>query len=193
MSETFQPGQTVWHKKSKRACTVLACCEPLIWLAGDGFLSEAENFTADDPNRPEPQKCPFCGSDAEFFVFANGEAAVHCLKRPGCGAQGPFVAARREAVEAWNSIRVVPANTTCHVDVKKGDGALLTADWLANVGLYGSDEFILRMRGDGDQRMAFKLDARPGNDCEWAFHPAYCKTVGDARTLCRLLGVTLKE
>ncbi len=113
-----------------------------------------------------------------------------------CEFTGPQKPTREEAIAAWNSIRISTGSfgifDTPEYDKieemakQKLDDAPLTEEWLRKAGLYEGDVRLL-WRGSDGQRLVIKI-----NGVE-VYHYSLCKTIGDARTLCRLLGVTIKE
>jgi hypothetical protein len=208
----FKPGQTVWKKgTSKQPFTVSKWSDEdtLVLINPEGFIQavDQELFTATDPNaEPTPQKCPFCGSEATVIGDEDDRVLcmAYCVMKAECGLEGPFRKTRLEAIQAWNSIRLAnqPFNQEELEELAKldrrADSEPLTEEWLRNVGLIDGiecdwdDVVAMKLREPGPGFMLYFFNRKPHEIRH--YHDAKgLKTIGDARTLCRLLGVTIKE
>lgn len=121
--EQFEPGQTVCGKaKPLETAKVLAVQEmPLgetaLWV-NDGspgctgfktwFGCKVE-VVPDKPAEPAPQKCPDCGESAKAYeTEETAQGRWFCACSQGvCTMMGPKRPTRLEAIQAWNSIRVI--------------------------------------------------------------------------------------
>src|SRR6185369_7198336 len=109
----FKPGQTVYPKSGSPYKFIVAGVHgDDLWLKIVGgenatvFLAKSESYSATNPNaEPTPQKCPFCGSESR----GNKHSGRHWFDCPEtyCRLIGPERKTRLEAIQAWNSIRVV--------------------------------------------------------------------------------------
>lgn len=114
----FKPGQTVWRKSDGEKFTVsrLSDHDFLVVICENRSIraENYEDFSATDPRQPgpsaeveNPQKCPFCGNktkshenDGNWTCYCPSDGWLMCLR-------GPEKPTRLEAIQAWNSIRVV--------------------------------------------------------------------------------------
>jgi hypothetical protein len=196
----FKPGQTVWRKRDGEKFKVSKWTndEYLVLIDSANFTCgfEWDEFTAIDPNaKPEPQKpnCPFCGVQCEMM---EDPFYAQCVNSD-CQASGPIRDTWEEAVSACRikagPIDMERLNEACKdalpilqaareerercAQQYVEDATPLTEEWLRKAGLWSG--------GMG------QFHANFGN--KGFFLPWRGKTVGDARAMCRLLGVDLKE
>lgn len=176
-----------------------------------------ESLTATDPNAkpaPDPKSCPFCGSKAALEGNQHSAKRVSCDVMT-CGFTGPSRDTGEEAIAAWNSIEVKsePAKSldamreAAKEDIFKAfmpnivktpfstwaDDAPLTEEWLRKAGLQ------IGIHDDAYQPWV-KIESLLGhvmltfaNGGGSISRETAIKSIGDARQLCRLLGVDLKE
>ncbi len=132
MEETFNVGQTIWHKSQD-----LAIPGPLVvraidvqdaWVRDDAGISYTVplcDLTSVDPNKPaEPamQPCPVCGSRPMVAGDDSSNACRIFCPIKGC-MLGPTLPTRIEAIQSWNSITIVKG---AHADkFKVGDEVLI--------------------------------------------------------------------
>lgn len=199
MSETFTPGMTVWRKSDGQLLIVVDFYPPtgrLYCIDANDYLvcPPLADLDATDPNaEPKPQKCPFCGAEAH----RKGDVAIRIACRgPECLAEGPCKRTEAKAIQAWNSIRIENADESAVTHdfrpPQTSDSDPLTEEWLRKVGLLAGvplgfkPAIYLMLRDCGN--LVFK---NPGSPL--LFPIPTLKTIGDARQLCRLLGVPLTE
>lgn len=180
--EQFTPGQTVYYVKD---------------------MSPLPN----QPAEPLPQKCPFCGSESDVSKYGYVDFRVCCSLNEPC-LLGPHKPTRLEAIQAWNLIQLVslqnPRRTTVEwvekIDAEFPDAAPLTEEWLRKVGLCDwtnglRGPFQFEVPAQGGCIVHYKLSPTDNVyvSAEYLCLRTTCKTIGDARALCRLLDVPIKE
>lgn len=106
----FKPGQTVWYKVSGRKLDFVHSHGGLAWVQESDYTHNfvsVHSLTATDPSQPvEPklQACPFCGCSARLMEGI--VIRVECDRMGECFFHGPSRPTMREAIAAWNSLRV---------------------------------------------------------------------------------------
>lgn len=114
--EQFKVGQTVWHKEAQEVrLLVIGQSGDDLWLRDNNFRETAHRydsrmFTTTDPNQTAelvPQNCPFCGSatvSIQEFGTRERTGASWKAECDSCLMNGPCLATRIEAIQAWNRI-----------------------------------------------------------------------------------------
>lgn len=181
MSEQFKPGQTVWHRSTHEMFDIIAVNRPSCWcwsVSRCHYETISEDMlTTTDPNaEPTPQKS----------VVLDGFEAGWLLRA---------------------AIRVAPAHVTDSVRVWQlvppEPDEPLTEEWLSKVGLsegiksecvYGSYRSLLQIRQCAEPDIWNVILEGTGDRSGWhGIVTNQIKTIGDVRTLCRLLGVPLTD
>ncbi len=208
MSEQFKPGQKVWHKEGSGPFKVVFHQpDNWLWLLKDEQYATrvgGDNYSAADPNA-KPQPCPFCDGPSATKSYGTSSYLVRCSLNEPC-LVGPHKPTHEEAVSAWNSIRVIqPGEFTNDLrdalrkaaDDCKFKDEPLTEEWLKKVGLWDGKyasafepmvSIIFEDFAEGKIK-TLCLSCKSGLIVKMT---TCLKTCGDARTLCRLLGVTLE-
>lgn len=192
----FKFDSLAWHIASREQVKIIGQDGLRYWIRdgiGNRGECEATDLSHEQPEsaEPVPQKCPNCGGDALCVAASEGKSFVRCFKG-SCLMAGPIKPTSLEAIQAWDSIHIGSPWEKADIDEP------LTEEWLRKVGLC---DWSCGLRGPfqfesphpGGCTVHYKLSGLDANLADYVCIRTTCKTVGDVRQLCRLLGVPIKE